>query len=187
MPETTANDDMTLWLRRWSDGDDEALARLLPAAYDELRRIAARALYGERRGHTLQPTALVHEAYLRLAALRRIPWRDRGHFYGAAARTMRRLLVEHARRRGAAKRGGPGLAPPPVVWPAVDPRSVLAVDLALHRLAEVEPAAAEVVELKVFAGLTLAETAAAIGCSAATVSRRWALARAWLYREVTAR
>jgi len=187
-------DAVTTLLLAWSGGDRAALDALLPAVYAELRRQARRALDREPSGHTLQPTALVHEAYLRLAGQRRARWESRTQFYAVAAEVMRRVLVDHARSRLAAKRGGgahyvtlsdaedvgagaPGSAPEGGV-------DVLALDEALGRLAALDPAKARLVELRYFAGLSIPETAAALGVSPATVGREWAVARLWLRREL---
>lgn len=165
----------------------EAMERLLPAVYEELRVMAAAHLRGEREGHTLQSTALVHEAYLRLVGAEAPPWRSRAHFFHAAAEAMRRILIEHARRRSRAKRGGRRLRvdlddalrdPRLVDWP--DPDELLAVDQAIRRLEEEDARAAEVVRLRYFAGLDVDETAKALDLSERTVMREWAYAKAWL-------
>ncbi len=161
-----------------------------PAVYDELRRIAHRQLGRERREHTLGTTALVHEAYLRLVDQRRVVWRGRAHFFGVAAQVMRRILVDHARERHAAKRGG-GLRQltlgdadaAAAAQPGVD---VLALHEALERLAALDADQARLVELRYFGGLSIEETAQALGVSPATVKREWAVARAWLRRELNA-
>ena len=162
------------------------LDALFPVVYDELRRLAERHLRRERPGHTLQPTALVHEAYLRLTEARRIDWSDRAAFFGAAATTMRRILVNHARDRGAQKRGG-GAAPRPLdealdVPTDAPDDALLAVDEALTALAALDPRQARVVELRYFAGLSVEETAEVLGVSPATVKREWSTAKAWLRR-----
>jgi RNA polymerase sigma factor (TIGR02999 family) len=168
-------------------GERMAFDRLFPVVYDALRRLASSALRRERRGHTLSATALAHEAYMRLAALRRVAWQDRAHFFAVAARAMRRILVNHAVARRAQKRGG-GAAPVDLESVALvaDARldQVLAVDEALERLQRVAPDAARIVECRVFMGLTIEETARATGLSPATVKRHWAAARAWLTREL---
>jgi len=187
MPGVPPRDDLTRMLIAWRDGDPGALDRLVPLVYDELRRQARLQLRRERAGHTLQPTALVHEAFLRLAGQRRAQWQNREQFFAVAARAMRRVLVDHARARGAAKRGdGRTLialdeAPAPSAPPGVD---VLALDRALDRLGEIDPRQARVVELRYFGGLTAPETASALDVSLATVNRDWAMARAWLFREL---
>jgi RNA polymerase sigma factor (TIGR02999 family) len=170
-------------LRSWRGGDQEAGQELMVRAYQDLRRLAAAQLRGERPGHTLQATALVHELYLRLFAGDPPAWQDRAHFLATAARQLRHLVIDHARRRNARKRGGPSaradvdlLALPGV---PVDER-VLEVDEALRALAELEPRAASVVELRFFGGLEEKEIGAALGISVATVKRDWTFARSWL-------
>ena len=185
--------DVTGLLIAWSEGDGAALDELLPVVYAELRRQARRALRREAAGNTLQPTALVHEAYLRLVDQRPGRWQGRTHFYGVAARCMRQVLVDAARTRRAAKRGG-GVHPITLVddddlaASAVEPESVgedvLEVDAALTRLAALDPQQARLVELRYFAGLTLDDTAATLGVSPATVSREWMVPRRWLQREL---
>ena len=185
--------DVTGLLVAWSEGDAAALDALLPVVYAELRRQARRALRREAAGHTLQPTALVHEAYLKLVDQRPSRLHGRAQFYGVAARCMRQVLVEAARTRRAAKRGGGAhpitladaeeLAAPATAGEAVG-EDVLALDAALTRLAELDPDQARVVELRYFAGLTLDDTAATLGISPATVSREWTVARRWLRREL---
>jgi len=190
-----AGADVTGLLAAWGAGDRAALDALLPLVYDELRRQARSALRGEGAGHTLQPTALVHEAYLRLADGRPGPWRSRGEFFGIAARCMRQVLVDAARTRQAAKRGGGAHA---VTLGDADALAagaaggevagvdVLALDAALERLAALDPDQARLVELRYFAGLTIDDTAAALGVSPATVSREWSVARRWLRRALEA-
>ena len=186
--------DVTGLLVAWSDGDSAALDALLPVVYGELRRQARRALRREAAGHTLQPTALVHEAYLKLVDQRPNRLQGRAQFFGVAARCMRQVLVDAARTRRAAKRGGgarpitlgdaEGLAVAPATGGEMVGDDVLALDAALTRLAELDPDQARVVELRYFAGLTLEDTAATLGISAATVSREWTVARRWLRREL---
>ena len=169
-------------------GSQPAYDELFPLVYAELRRIAAREMRREKPGRTLQTTALVHEAYLRLLKDASLSFENRAHFLGIAARAMREILIEHARARVARKRGGGAerltlddlLAPVPS--PSID---VLALDEALQRLARLDERHARVVELRYFGGLTVEETAAALGLSPATVKRAWTLSRAWLYRELT--
>ena len=169
-------------------GDEQALAALLPLVYDELRRLAARYMRRERPGQTLQATALVHDAYLRLLQDSHLSWQNRAHFFGIAARSMRQILIERARTRGAAKRGGsrirvtfdPGLIAA-AQTPALD---VEALDEALTRLAALDSELARVVEVRFFGGLSIEETAEALNISPATVKRRWTLAKAWLAREL---
>ncbi|MET0552224.1 MAG: sigma-70 family RNA polymerase sigma factor [Vicinamibacteria bacterium] len=170
-------------LRSWRAGDDEAGQQLMAHAYRDLRRLAAAQLRGERPGHTLQPTALVHELYLRLFSGETPAWEDRAHFLATAARQLRHLVIDHARRRNARKRGGPNaradvdlLGLPGV---PVDGR-VLDLDEALRALERLEPRAASVVELRFFGGLGETEIGAALGISAATVRRDWTFARSWL-------
>jgi RNA polymerase sigma factor (TIGR02999 family) len=180
--------DVTALLRAWSQGDAEAGERLLPIVYGELRRQAARLLRRERRDHTLQPTALVHETYLRLVEQKAADWRNRTQFFAVAARAMRRILVDHARRHGARKRGGSWdritLDESRRAWPGEPDVDVLALEDALGELATIDPAKVRLVELRFFAGLNLEETASVLGVSESTVSREWRLARAWLFRRL---
>jgi len=179
--------DVTGLLAAWRAGDASAHEQLLPAIYDELRRQAARAMRREGDAHTLQATALVHEAYLRLVDQRRVEWRSRAHFFGVAAQMMRRVLVDHARARLADKRGG---ALQRVTLGDVGPDEsdreldVLALHDALERLAALDPRQARLVELRYFGGLGIEDTAEALSISPATVKREWAVARAWLRREL---
>src|SRR4051812_2067797 len=178
--------DVTQILNAIERGDPKAAAELLPLVYDELRKLAAARLADERPGQTLQPTALVHEAYLRLVGGGpHAPWNGRGHFVAAAAEAMRRILVEQARRRRAAKRGGDrgrtDLDPDAVTAPAPDDE-LLALHEALDRLAAAHPEKAELVKLRYFAGLTADQAADALGVSPSTADRHWAYARAWLGR-----
>lgn len=182
--------EVTALLRAWQSGDADAEDSLLPMIYDELRRRAASCLIGERPGHTLQPTALVHEAYLRLIDQEQSGWRDRAHFFAIAARLMRQILVDHARRRDSAKRGG---GRPPVPIDAVEVPALEAAegsldlasfDDALDGLATFDPEGAKLVELRFFGGLSIEETAEALGVSRPTVVRRWRAVRAWLYGEL---
>jgi RNA polymerase sigma factor (TIGR02999 family) len=167
-------------------GDETALARLMPLVYDQLHVLARKRLQGERTGHTLQTTALIHEAYLRLVGAD-VGWEGRVHFFAVAAQTMRRILVDHARSRGRDKRGG-GAAPVTLEDVAIVPTEpsadLVALDEALERLSALDPRKARVVELHYFGGLTYDETATAIGASAATVDRELRMAKAWLYREL---
>jgi RNA polymerase sigma factor (TIGR02999 family) len=180
--------DVTGLLLAWSAGDAAAGERLLAAIYDELHGQAARAMRREGEAHTLQATAVVHEAYLRLVDQRRVEWRNRAHFYGVAAQMMRRVLVDHARARLAGKRGGAlqrvslaGLGAAAADETDLD---VLALHDALERLAALDPDQARLVELRYFGGLGIEDTADALGVSPATVKREWAVARAWLRREL---
>jgi RNA polymerase sigma-70 factor (ECF subfamily) len=179
--------DLTAFLSEWGRGNSNALNELLPLVYAELRRIAAGQLRRERVGHTLQPTALVHEVYLRLVDQRRVDWRDRAHFFGAAAQVMRRILVDHARRRRAGKRGD-GLLTVSIDQAkepsAPDAVPVLELDHALDRLAGLDEGLARVVELRAFGGLTIEETACVLGISPTTAKREWRTAKAWLTREL---
>jgi len=177
--------DITALLKDWSGGDREALERLMPVVYGELRRLAASYLRSERPGHTLQPTALVHEAYLRLAGQRSVAWANRGHFFGIASRIMRRILVDHARRRRALKRDAAALRLTTAGAGSADRApELIALDSALTSLEKLDPEQARVVELRFFGGLTVEETAEATGSSTATVKREWRTARAWLRREI---
>lgn len=182
-----SDQDITQLLVQWKNGNETALVQLLPLVYQELRTLARSHLRRERRDHTLQATALVHELFIRLVADGGADWQDRSHFFGIAARVMRQTLVAHARQHNAAKRGG-GQADlnidavaEPFVKPDVD---LTALDDALSALAQTDPQQARIVELRVFGGYTIDETAQLVGCSAATVSREWQLARIWLYREM---
>jgi RNA polymerase sigma factor (TIGR02999 family) len=172
-------------LHTWRNGDRGALDRLIPLVHDELRRLAEACMRGERPGHTLQPTALVHEAYLRLVGSE-VAWKDRAHFFAVAATTMRRVLVDHARAKARGKRAGRPVSLEESLLVAPDRADdLLVVDDALDRLAARDPRAARVVELHFFGGLTYEETAEALGVSAATVDRDLRFARAWLHRELT--
>ncbi len=165
----------------------DAVEQVLPAVYDELKSLARRELSRERPDHTLGATALVHETYLKLAKLDRIQWRSRSHFFGACAGAMRRILVNHAERRGAKKRGGGAKHLPlddAMATAATRPGELLALDQALERLEAFDPQLSKIVEFRYFAGMTIEETAEALGSSPATVKRQWALARAWLNREL---
>jgi RNA polymerase sigma factor (TIGR02999 family) len=177
--------EITRLLVAWSGGDEKALDKLMPLVYGRLRRLAASYLRRERPDHTLQTSALVNEAYLRLIAQDQVTWRDRAHFFALAAQMMRRILVDHARRHSYAKRGGPARNLSPVELDRVtiekDP-DVVAVDEALNALAEKDPQQAKLVELRYFGGLTKEEIAEVLGISSATVTRRWRLAKAWLFR-----
>ena len=168
--------------------EKEALDKLMPIVYDELRRQAARYLRRERAGHTLQTTALIHEAYMRLVDQRHVEWQNRAHFFGVAAQMMRRILVDHARTKKRVKRGGSDVkisladATIPVEERDLD---VIALDEALTRLAEIDEQQSRVVELRFFSGLTVEETAEVMGISPATVKRDWSMAKAWLHRELS--
>ena len=180
--------DVTQVLAQLCRGNAQAASRLLPLVYDELRRLAGQYLRGEADGHTLQPTALVHEAYLRLVNQTAADWQNRAHFFAVAAQAMRHILVDHARGRRAAKRGGDR-----VKLPLDEARGIflerdeylLALDEALQKLAALDAQQSRIVELRFFAGLTLEETAEVLGISPKTVQRDWLMARGWLHREVT--
>lgn len=175
---------ITALLEDWQGGDDSALERLMPLVYSEMRRIARSHLSAERPAHTLQPTALVHEAYLRLVDQRRVDWQGRVHFYSLASRIMRRILVDHARRHQAAKRSPAEPAAATVLRRQAE--EILAVDRALEGLAVLEERLARVVEMRFYGGMSVDETAAALDVSPATVKRDWRAARAWLHRELAA-
>lgn len=178
--------EVTGLLLDWSDGDEQALERLMPIVYAELHRIAGRHLRNERSEHTLQTTALVNEAYMRLIQQSRVKWHNRAHFFRIAAQMMRRVLVDYARKHQSAKRGGGQRAASvdvdAIQLSAGKSEEVVAVDLALTDLATFDPELARLVELRFFAGLTAEEIADLTETSTATVNRRWRLARAWLYR-----
>jgi RNA polymerase sigma factor (TIGR02999 family) len=181
--------DVTQMLRRWREGDPEALDRVLPVVYEELRRLARARLRVERAGHTLGTTGLVHEAYLRLVDVERVDWQDRAHFLAMASRTMRRVLIDYANQRNAAKRGGARqqlTLDEEVAAPEVDLDSVLELDGVLSRLEAISPRQAKAVELRFFGGLTLEETAKVLGTSAPTAMRDLRFAQAWLARELAA-
>lgn len=178
---------VTQLLLDWRAGDAAALDRLLPLVYDDLHHLARVQFARERRGHTLQPTALVHEAYLRLVEIRRIAWQDRAHFLALAATTMRRILVGHARKHRAAKRGGGAFSVTlgeEIAGGAGPEADLLALDQALGALAELDPRQARIVELRYFGGLTIEETAEALEVSPATVKSDWQMARAWLFNRL---
>jgi RNA polymerase sigma-70 factor, ECF subfamily len=176
--------NVTVLLARATAGDSRATGELFPLVYNELRKIAADHLEQERIGHTLQPTALVHEAYLRLVGPADMGWKNRAHFFGAAAQAIRRILVDHARSRNRLKRGGG--AERTALQDIEAPADVDVLDLheSLERLARIDEAKARVVELRFFGGLTLEETADVLGISVPTVSRHWEFARAWLHKDM---
>jgi RNA polymerase sigma factor (TIGR02999 family) len=190
--EMTESDDVTRLLARASDGDRDAVSRLIPILYDELHRIAHGRMRGERAGDTLGTTALVHEAYLELAGLDRMTWRDRAHFLAVAARAMRRVLIDHAVARGAQRREGERLAVPLedvadfLLLSNQHMDELLSLDDALERLFAVSERQCRVVECRFFAGMSVEETAEALRTSPATVKRDWIVARAWLHRELGA-
>jgi RNA polymerase sigma factor (TIGR02999 family) len=185
---TPSPDEITRLLAAWTGGDREALDRLMPLVYGELRRLAHRSMRREPEGHVLQTTALVNEVYLKLVKERGMRWQDRAHFFAMAAQQMRRILVDFARRRKAGKRGGGvfhvslGEA---VDTPARRASELIALDEALRRLAALDERKSRVAELRYFAGLSAQETAEVLGVSAETVGREWRLARAWLRRELS--
>jgi RNA polymerase sigma factor (TIGR02999 family) len=179
--------DITNLLLAWSQGDRTALDRLTPLVYNQLRYLARRYMRSEVPDHTLQPTALAHEAYIRLVNQDRVNWRNRAHFFGVAAQVIRRLLIDYARERQRIKRGGGAVM---VSWseriavPEAKNLDVVALDDALTRLADLDPQQSRIVELRFFAGLSIKETAEALNISPATVKRDWMIARAWLYQQL---
>jgi len=184
--KTPSTQDISRMLHDWSNGDEAMPARLMPLVYDELRRLADHYLRGERPDHTLQPTALVHEAYLRLTDQTGMTWQNRAHFFAVAAQSMRQVLVDHARSHRAAKRGSgqklaldeaAGISQPQEV-------DLLALDEALSRLAVLDPQQSRIVELRYFGGLTVEETAEVMGLSPRTVKRAWQMAKAWLRLQI---
>ncbi len=188
MPTEPDSTNVTLLLKRYSNGDQEALAELIPQIYDELRRLASFYLQGERVDHTLQTTALVHEAYLRLVDQKQVEWSNRSHFFGVAAQMMRRILVDHARKHASLKRGGSFARislEQAAVFSRERPRELIVVDELLTRLASLDPQGSRIVELRFFAGLSLEETAEVTGLSTAKVRREWGAAKAWFAREMS--
>jgi RNA polymerase sigma factor (TIGR02999 family) len=188
-PKDEPAHDVTLLLARWRDGDDEALEALASLVYHELHRLAGRYLNHERPGQTLQTHDLIHEAFLRLIGQRHVDWQNRAHFFGIAARMMRRILIDHARRRSYARHGGGrqvALDALPDVAAGGD-AGIVAVDEALTELMEVDEELARIVELRFFGGLQHDEVAAVLGVSNVTVRRRFRIAKAWLYRRLSAR
>jgi RNA polymerase sigma factor (TIGR02999 family) len=187
MGQTESGPEVTALLVNWSNGDQHALEELMPLVYGELRRLAASNLRRERSEHTLQSTALVHEAFLRLVNQRDVHWRSRAHFYGIAAQMIRRILVDHARSRQAGKRGAGAIkleldeAMAVSVQKEID---LVGLDEALERLAALDERQGRIVELRFFAGLSVEETAEVMNLSQATIKREWSSARAWLYREI---
>ncbi|MGA3040273.1 MAG: sigma-70 family RNA polymerase sigma factor [Bryobacteraceae bacterium] len=180
-------EDISMLLRAWSDGDQSALEKLTPFVYGELRRLASRYLKRERPGHSLQTTALVNEAYLRLVDYERMQWQDRAHFFAVSAQVMRRILVEHARRHNLKRGGGVphlSLEEAAVVGGGQD-ADLVALDDAMNGLARIDPRKVQVVEMRFFGGLSVEETAEVLKISPVTVKRDWRGARAWLYRELT--
>jgi RNA polymerase sigma factor (TIGR02999 family) len=179
--------DVTELLRKWSAGDRRALEEILPVVYSQLRSIAASFFRGEREGHTLQPTALVHDLYLRLADQRGGRWQDRRHFFSVAAMMMRRILIDYAKRTRSRKRGGDFERVPlsdDLPWLGSSREEVLDLDGALNALEQADPRKARVLELRVLLGCTAQETAEILEISKATADREWTLAKAWLFREL---
>ena len=185
-----AREDVTALLVAWNRGDPAANSRLMSLVYDDLRRVARRRLRAERVDHSLAPTALVHETYVRLIDLRRVAWQNRAQFFAIAARLMRQILVDHARAHTAEKRGGQALKVPLADnAAATGPRDVelLDLDAALDKLEVLDARLSELVTVRFFGGLSVEEAAEALGVSAATVKRDWSRARAWLFRELRGR
>ena len=183
----SAPQEVTQMLLDWSQGDQQALDRLIPVVYAELRRLASRHLRRERADHTLQTTALIHEAYLKLIEQRNVQWQNRAHFFGIAAQLMRRILVDHARTRHRVKRGGAAMRVPlEEVVVAVEGLNInlVSLDEALTRLATIDSRQGRIVELRFFGGLSIEESAEVLGISAATVKNDWSVAKAWLRREL---
>ena len=180
--------EVTQLLLAWSDGDNSALEKLIPLVYDELRRLARRYMVRERSGHTLQTTALVNEAYLRMVDLKEVQWQNRAHFFAVSAQLMRHILVDFARSRGYKKRGGGTVQIP--IDDALDvsthePSDLIALDDALNSLAEIDARKSKVVEMRFFGGLSVEETAHVLKISPETVMRDWKMAKVWLLREIS--
>jgi RNA polymerase sigma factor (TIGR02999 family) len=183
----TNQHEITRLLADWSNGDRQALEKLTPLVYDELRRLAGRYLRQERSGHTLQSTALVHEAYMKLVGQNNVRWQNRAHFFGIAAQMIRRILVDYARARKADKRGAGAerlSLDEAIALPGGQDLDLVALDDALEGLAKIDPRQSRLVELRFFAGLTIEETAEVMQMSLATAKRDWVSAKAWLSREV---
>jgi RNA polymerase sigma factor (TIGR02999 family) len=180
--------EITQMLLELTDGNEEVVNQILPHIYDELRRLASSYLRRERSNHTLQPTALVHEAYMKLIDQTRVKWQNRAHFFGIAAQVMRRILMDHARKHTAEKRGGDAEVLPieeEILIVSHDKSAeLIALDDALQQLAEMDERKAKIVELRYFGGLSIEETAEVIGVSVPTVNREWRMAKAWLYSEL---
>jgi RNA polymerase sigma factor (TIGR02999 family) len=182
-----SSSDVTELLVRWSNGETAARDALVPIVYDELRHLARHHLANQRPDHTLQSTALVHEAYIRLTGHRWARWQHRHHFFGVAAQLMRQILVDHARKRHAAKRGGDGITltlDEAVAVPLEREVDLIALDDALNSLAALDPRQSQIVELRFFGGLSIEDTSHTLGISPATVKREWAIARTWLHAEL---
>ena len=189
-PQPHPPGEITELLQRWNEGDADALDKLLPIVYKELRRIADGYLRSESSGHTLQATALVHEAYMRIVKAQGLEWQNREQFFGISANLMRQILVDHARRSCAAKRGGRGMVVTLDTGLGVKverDEDLLILDEALNKLAVLDPFAARIVELRYFTGLTIEETARALSTSPMTIKREWTTARLWLHREISGR
>lgn len=185
---TPSSNNVTQMLHDWSKGDQKILDRLIPIVYEELRRQATRYLRRERPGHTLQTTALIHEAYIRLIDQKSVRWQNRAHFFAISAQLMRRILVDHARSRQAAKRGGSDIKLPleeAMIVSQGREVNLVALDEALERLAVIDPQQSRVVELRFFSGLSVEETAEVLGVSPRTITRDWNVAKAWLRREIS--
>lgn len=183
-----AEEDITQLLANWNKGDESARDKLIPLVAHELKRIANRYLFGERQEHTLQATALINEAYIRLVDQKEVEWQNRGHFFGVAAQLMRRILVDYARSRNAAKRDGQQrkLSLDDVInLSEGQDRNLVALDDALERLSKLYPQRSQIVELRFFGGLTIEETAKLLNVSIDTVKAEWRLAKAWLYKEIS--
>ena len=187
MERENSSTNVSQLLRAWGDGDKSALDRLTPIVYKELRTLARRYLRGERAGHSLQTTALVNEAYIRLVDYSRMKWQDRAHFFAISAQVMRRILVDHARRHNLKRGGGlPHVSLDEVAMVGGDrAANFVALDEAIDALAQFDPRKARIVELRFFGGLSVEETAEALSVSSVTVMRDWSTAKAWLYREMT--
>jgi len=185
-PDEAAQGDITTLLKAWSDGDQTALEKLTPIVYKELHRLAGRYMKGERPGHSLQTTALVNEAYMRLVDYKRMEWQNRAHFFAVSAQLVRRILVEHARRRNLKRGGGIRHVSLDEVAVTGSGRSadLVALDDALNTLARLDPRKERVVEMRFFGGLSVEETAEVLKVSPVTVMRDWSTAKAWLYREL---
>lgn len=185
--QNPAREEVTALLGQLADGDGAAASRLIPIVYDELRRLAGGYMRRERREHTLQPTALVHEAYLKLIEQRAVDWQGRAHFFAIAAQTMRRILVDHARGHLRDKRGG-GMIPVPLeealVFSPEQSSELVRLDASLERLAKLDPRQSRIVELRFFGGLTVEQTAELLGISPKTVKRDWSMAKAWLHGDM---
>lgn len=189
MTDSSSRPDVTALLCRWSAGDEKAPEQLMPLVYQELRDLARRYLQRERGGHTLQPTALVHEAYLRMVDQSRIQWQNRAQFFGIAAQLMRRILVDHARAHVAAKRGGNAQRislDDAQISPEERAAELVELDAALTELAAVDDRKSRIVELRFFGGLSIDETAEAMGLNSATVRRDWTVAKTWLHHRIRA-